>query len=465
MKRSLFLLIFMGLSSSANAVVTKKKVVKKTKQVREARPAPAPEQAPEPEEPFFTGSWSGQGEVAFEFRKFKDDNVATTKDTGAAIFTRLETKYESDVSKHVLRFFSRVDPKDSDRDFVTFEDAYLSNRLGESQGIKVLAGYKLFNWTATEAFHPADQINSRNYDSDLENLEKKGELTVELAFDTPVGALSFFYWPRFEKPEFPGSHSRLGLGVNLKDPALIDGTQEIGYSVGQFGAMTTINLGDADLSLHGITHYDRNFPITGTTNFVIHPSLGPVPVNSTEFTTTPTPYYFKTTQYGGTLQWSLFDMLLKLEGVARKFDSEKEVLTARGIRKPVDHQEVAGGLEYTFTLESGIEWTWFLEGNAILGVDKDRRAEMSAFQRDVMGGFRMAFNNIMGSELYATAIHDIERDRENLFNLSYSQRLSDQWKFKTGVRVYSAPVKGSLPQGLETLNEDNHIFFNIYRYF
>ncbi|PJB54413.1 MAG: hypothetical protein CO099_01740 [Bdellovibrio sp. CG_4_9_14_3_um_filter_39_7] len=158
-------------------------------------------------------------------------------------------------------------------------------------------------------------------------------------------------------------------------------------------------------------------------------------------------------------------MLLKLEGVARKFDSEKEVLTARGIRKPVDHQEVAGGLEYTFTLESGIEWTWFLEGNAILGVDKDRRAEMSAFQRDVMGGFRMAFNNIMGSELYATAIHDIERDRENLFNLSYSQRLSDQWKFKTGVRVYSAPVKGSLPQGLETLNEDNHIFFNIYRYF
>jgi len=197
MKRSLFFLIFMGLSSSANAVVTKKKVVKKTKQVREARPAPAPEQAPEPEEPFFTGTWSGQGEVAFEFRKFKDDNVATTKDTGAAIFTRLETKYESDVSKHVLRFFSRVDPKDSDRDFVTFEDAYLSNRLGESQGIKVLAGYKLFNWTATEAFHPADQINSRNYDSDLENLEKKGELTVELAFDTPVGALSFFYWPRF----------------------------------------------------------------------------------------------------------------------------------------------------------------------------------------------------------------------------------------------------------------------------
>lgn len=464
MKRCLILFLILSTSLQAAPKQQQKNQKKQPVSQQQAKPQPVPPEE-KVEEPFFTGEWAGQGEIAFEFRKFKDDHLKSTKDTGNAIFTRLETRYESDVSKHVLRFFSRVDPKDSQRDFVSFEDAYLSSRLGENQAVRALAGYKLFNWTATEAFHPADQINSRNYDSDLENLEKKGELTVELDFDIPGGVLSFYYWPRFEKPEFPGSLSRLGLGVNLQDPAVMDGKQEIGYTVSQYGAMTQFVFGDADITLHAIHHVDRNFPITGTKNYMTVPIYGTIPVNTSDLTTNPTPYYFKTTQYGGTLQWNLFDMLVKLEGAMRTFDSDQEILTGRGLRKPFDHQEVAAGLEYTFTLENGIEWTWLVEGNALLGVDKDRRAEMSAFQRDVLGGFRMAFNNVMGSELFVSMIRDIERDKESLYNVSYSQRLSDQWKIKTGFRVYDAPQKGTLPLGLETLNEDNHVFLNVIRYF
>lgn len=469
--RLVLVLALLCFSTVADAQV--KKTIKKTtkapvKKIIKKEPVPASAEVEKEEvveEAYFSGEWSGQGEVAFEFRKFKDDNLKSTEDTGNAIFTRLETRYESEVSKHVLRFFSRVDPKDTGRDFVSFEDAYLSSRLGVNQAVRLLAGYKLYNWTATEAFHPADQINSRNYDSDLENLEKKGELTVEVDFDIPGGVLSFYYWPRFEKPEFPGSKSRLGLGVDLKDPVVVDGTSETGYSVSQYGAMTQFVLGDADISLHAIHHVDRNMPITGTSNYTTLPVVGTIPVNTTEFTTTPTPYYFKTTQYGGTLQWSLFDVMLKVEGAMRSYDSDKEILTARGLRKPIDHQEVAAGFEYTMTMESGIEWTWLFEANSVLGVDKDRRAELSVFQKDVLGGFRLAFNNVMGSELFVSMIRDIERDSESLYNVSYSQRLSDQWKIKTGFRVYDAPQKGSLPMGLETLNEDNHVFVNLLRYF
>ena len=126
------------------------------------------------------GEWSGSGEINLQARQFKDDKLETTEDTGLAVLTKVEEKYVGERSKHLFRGFVRIDEKDRDRDLMRVEDAYFSWRLGEQQSYKLLVGYKIFNWTATEAFHPADMVNSRNYDSDLENLEKIGELTIEL---------------------------------------------------------------------------------------------------------------------------------------------------------------------------------------------------------------------------------------------------------------------------------------------
>ena len=96
------------------------------------------------------------------------------------------------------------------------KDAHFYKTIGQEERYKVLAGYKVFNWSATEAFHPVDTINSRNNDGDLESLEKKGELTLE--FEAAIledGLLNFYYWPRFEDPEFPGKNSRVGTGFTL----------------------------------------------------------------------------------------------------------------------------------------------------------------------------------------------------------------------------------------------------------
>ena len=101
----------------------------------------------------------------------------------------------------------------------------------------------------------------------------------------------------------------------------------------------------------------------------------------------------------------------------------------------------------------------------MFGVDKDERAELSIFQRDILFGLRHVFNDVMGKEIFASVVADLERDNERLYNITYSQRLSDQWKIKGGVRVYDAPQKETLPKGLEIFDKDNTFSITLSRFF
>lgn len=415
--------------------------------------------------------YSGQGEVALEFRQFEKDQSELTEDTNISVFSRLEQRYKSDPFEHVFRGYARVDKKDQNRAFVALEDAYFSSYLLEEY--KILAGYKLFNWTATEAFHPADVINSRNFDSNLENLEKKGELTVE--FEAPFfdGVLQFYYFPRFEEPEYPGERSRLS-SVTLQRSVVVDGTDTTTneYWTNQYAVRLTQSLFDADFSIHYLTHVDRNMPMIGTTNYTtVLGSLQPL-------TSQITPYYFKKTQIGGTYQQVFGDLIIKFEFANRSFEQDKSILTAKSASLKAagagqyeakfieNHTEAAFGLEYVMSLPGGIDANFFFEGNGIFGVDQQERVDRSTFQRDVMVGFRLAFNDVMGTEIYTTLITDIERDSEYLFNAKLSRRLSDNWKFEGGLRAIEAPQKNpAIKEGLEVLDGDSYIFTNLTRYF
>ncbi|MCO4793345.1 MAG: hypothetical protein KC493_06530 [Bacteriovoracaceae bacterium] len=414
--------------------------------------------------------YSGQGEVALEFRQFEKDQSELTEDTNISIFTRLEQRYESDPFSHVFRGYARVDKKDQNRAFVALEDAYFSTFLATEY--KVSAGYRLFNWTATEAFHPADVINSRNFDSNLENLEKKGEITLE--FEAPFfdGVFSFYYFPRFEEPEYPGEKSRIS-SVVLQRSVVVDGvdTTTNDYWSPQYGFRVTQSLFDADVSFHFLNHIDRNMPIVGTHKY----STVLVPGSVTPLTTESTPYFFRVQQIGGTYQQVFGDLILKFEFANRSFEQETPILTTKsvvlgggsGATKIVEnHTEAAFGMEYIISLEGGVDLNLFAEGNGIFGVDEVERVDMSTFQRDVMLGFRVAFNDLMGKEIYLTAIGDIERETEYLINFNYTQRLSDNWKIKTGVRIIEAPQKNpAIKEGLESLDGDSYLFMNLSRFF
>lgn len=412
------------------------------------------------------GEVTGQGEIAFESRMFKDDNNEANEDVGYGLFSRVETSYKEGIQNHSFRAFSRVDHKDKGRDLFIIEDLYAGFYLGENEEYSVSLGYKLFNWTATEAFHPADVINSRNLDSDLERLEKKGELTAQLDFLLDDGTISFYYFPKFEAPIFPSAKSRLGLGVVPDEAEVIsDGVVRTSDWVPQFGARLSQTYEGLDFSLHALYHVDRNRPLIGTKDYFL---LGTtvLPSDSTKFTTKPTPYYFKVWQLGGTFQKSIESFLLKFEGAHRVYQGKTPILTFNGLRNPADHTEAVLSTEYTQNwADIGHDTTFIAEVTSMFGIDKDERAELAIFQRDILFGLRHVFNDVMGKEIFVSIIHDLERDNERLYNASYSQRLTDQWKYKLGVRVYDAPKKETLAKGLEVFDEDTSVNLTLSRFF
>ena len=166
-----------------------------------------------------------QGEVTFENRKFERDNNNLTYDDNFAIFARAKVEFEENGFLGVLSLYGRADSKDKERSQYVIEDAYGAYTFGEEESFKVLGGYKLFNWSDLEAFHPADVVNSKNYDGEIENLEKKGELTIEAEYVVGEGTINFYYWPRVEKPVFPSTRSRTGVnfGTPFKDPVWVNG--------------------------------------------------------------------------------------------------------------------------------------------------------------------------------------------------------------------------------------------------
>ena len=112
----------------------------------------------------------GQGELSFQGRLFEDDKNSTTIDDGQALFGRADLLYESGRWGVNLGGFGLYDYRDDDRNRLAPEDLWVSRRFGDTWLLK--AGYQIFNWTTLEAFHPADTINSRSFDSNLELFSK-----------------------------------------------------------------------------------------------------------------------------------------------------------------------------------------------------------------------------------------------------------------------------------------------------
>lgn len=396
-----------------------------------------------------------KGEVALESRQFTDDDNDETEDAGVALFTRLEASFKRRRWQASVRGFGRYDAVDENREIYGIEEAWLGYR---GRGWEFRAGYQMLNWTATEAFHPADFINSRNFDTNIENAEKFGELMVSFRKKLGRGGLTFYYMPRFEEPEFPGPASRLSLvpeGFDL-GPYRIwedDGDLTRDKNVNQWGARFTQTLDNVDLSMHYIDHIERNLPIF-------------VPLDEDNFPdpdgTLITPIYQRVIDVGGTYLQIMGPWIAKVEFSHKNFIKPDGLSFLPEIS---DHGQAAFGLEYGWATKSGADAVLLFEAQGFIGPGETRRAALNPFQRDVLLGYSHAWNDTMDRQLLVTLIHDIERSDETLINARYSQRLTDTWKVQGGFRIVEAPQKDEDPVGLELLHEANQVYLTLTRFF
>jgi hypothetical protein len=414
-----------------------------------------------PTGPALAGDWASQGELGLEGRQFDDDDRELTPDRGLSLFGRLELEHSHGRLQEKTRFYGRLDRYDQRRSVLVFEEAWAQLGL---ERLRLRAGVDLVNWTATEAFHPADVINARNLDSDLENFEKVGEpmvaLQLRLFSSTTVQVLAM---PHRTAPVFASPASRLSFapGIDLQGSRrMID--RDGALTDSRWGPQAAIALrqvlGNADLTLHALEHLDRSQPL----------------VRVDPLTFTPLLIFQTVRQLGGTYQQALGPLVLKLEGAYRRFVAPRDPLPGVALGSPEsaaesaagqpDHGQLAVGLEYGVSHQGGSESTFLLEGQAVLGVDDATlRSTLSVFQRDVLVGYRFAFNDEAGKELMVGAIFDTERSGESLVMLSYQQRLGETWTVRGGLRLFHA--KASAPGPMAVLRTSDHVRLALTRHF
>jgi hypothetical protein len=133
-----------------------------------------------------------------------------------------------------------------------------------------------------------------------------------------------------------------------------------------------------------------------------------------------------------------------------------------------DFSILAFGWDYGFGHDGGGDSTFILEHQRMMGVDKSTRQALSYFQNDLLLGYRLAFNDVMGKELFFSIIYDLEKENgdEFIYTIRYAQRLSDVWSTTFDLRVIdAAPVDPNNPLGVEFFDEDQQFTFKLKRYF
>jgi hypothetical protein len=407
---------------------------------------------------------TSKGELAAEGRAFTDDDNQLTQDQALGLFGRLEARHQHAPFEEKLRAYGRLDYYDHRRSTLVLEEAFVQVRQGP---IRLRFGADIVNWTATEAFHPADVINARNLDSDLESFEKVGEpmAAAQLTFaEGTTGQLLIM--PVFMKTLFPSPGSRLSFspGMDLQGRrAMYDRNGH--YTDNHFGPQGALRVsqvvGQADVSVHALTQMDRLQPLVGW-----DAAAG-----------SPVPIYLYVRQVGGTYQQVLGPLIVKLEAAYRWFKTPVDdpapvapldvsgPFPAPGAFPDRNHGTVALGLEYGIPHASGGDSTLLLEAQAVLGVHNAAlRQQLTPFQRDLFAGYRLALGDEDSKELVVGAIVDLERRREFLVNVSYQQRLGETFSLRVGLRIFEAAARDA-PFGLVAFRDSDHLRLTLTRHF
>jgi len=394
-----------------------------------------------------------RGELGFESRVFYPDDDARTDVGNVAVAGRLQLDAENDAVAARGRMFSRLDPYDGGRTRIVPEDIWVQ---GELEPVRLRVGFQMLNWSATEAFHPADIINSRILDGSFENPEKLGEPMASLRVEIPLGNIELLAMPVFTAPVLPSGRSRLnvgGAGLTL-GPALLlgrDGKIDDSRWQPQWAAQIQQGWGDADVSVHVVQHIDRSAPLV-----VFDP--GSLQVR---------PVYQALTQVGGTYQQVFGQLLVKVEAAYRRFDRSYLEASTYGPVPKRDHILAALGFEQAVEGVNGAELALLLEGQVLIPtVDDFPKLQKPLFEHDVLIGMRHAWNDEQSRSLLFTAILDVTDPQRLVIGPAYAQRLGESWGLTAGLRLLRYPPKNTnAPVLYENLHDAHQVYCDIKRYF
>jgi hypothetical protein len=396
-----------------------------------------------------------RGEVGFEGRVFfpRRDQLGDYDVGNIDMTGRLQVDAEYGDAAARGRVFSRLDPYDSERTVLVPEEIWLQ---GELSIVRVRAGYQMLNWSATEAFHPVDVINSRLFDGNFENPEKIGEPMLAVRVEIPNGNLELMAMPVFTAPILPSSHSRLSLtppNIDLGEALVLEHDGDVTDERWQlqWAARVQQTWGDADIAVSFVQHIDRSMPL-----IVFDP-----------MTVSVRPMYQALSQAALAYTHVLDQTILKVEAAYRNFDQPDDDMTSLGPVPERDHVLAALGIEQGLSHPNGQETAVLLEGQALIPLHGHfPKAQYPLFEHDVLIGMRHAWNDEQSSSLLFTVIIDVYDPERIVMGAAYARRLGEEWGLTAGMRLFRYPAEAAVSQAIyQRLHDAHQLYFDLKRYF
>jgi hypothetical protein len=361
-------------------------------------------------------NWQHSFEWSQYLRNYKNDKNSHTEDLGISSTLQVKSKWQKEDYSATIRGLIRQDIADHSRNVALLEEAWFS---WENETLSISAGSQMINWTAMEAFHPVDTLNSANADSDLEKPEKIGEpmLKVEKLL-TEESSLTFYYMPRFISPELPDSRSRLNVFPDGFKQNIItnSGVKSLSSSKDQFALRYQQTINQTDFSLHFLKHIDRQHPLFNTQLDLM---------------------YQEVIQIGGTVTHLLGEYTLKSEFAWFDYKQFK----GQGVQSNPDHLKFAVGLEKPVYHQNQSESTWILEMQKYLDINIEERESLSVLSNDILLAWKHNLNDSADTEWFVSCLVDMEKPKETISNIHWSKRLDDTHKLKLGIRWVEAGSK------------------------
>ncbi len=310
--------------------------------------------------------------------------------------------------------FIRLDGADDERTHWDIRELLLTL---SAESWEFRAGIGRVFWGVTEFYHLVDIVNQTDLVEDIDEEEKLGQPMVQVSLLRDWGVLDVFVLPWFRERTFPGPTGRLR-------PGLVVDTERAGYEspAGEhhvdFALRYSHTLGPLDFGLYYFSGTGREPTLLPA----FDPAVGVV----------LTPLYEQIGQTGLDAQVVLGDWLLKTEALYRTGQGE-------------DFFATVTGFEYTLVnvLESGMdlgligEWAY----------DERGRAATTAFQNDLMGGFRLAVGDAESTEVLAGYVYDLDTASQ-IVSVEASRRWGDRVRVSLDAYFFinsaGDPILGSI---------------------
>lgn len=380
-----------------------------------------------------------KNEAGLELTVFSEHGAQQQSQTASSLHLQIDVHDQVDKDQQInIRLFGRWDQQDEHRTHVDVREYTWLSSKGSKQW---RVGVGQVFWGVTEGAHLVDIINQTDAIESLDGDVKLGQPMVNMSWEHDAHLVDIYLLPFSRERVFASQKGRLRL------PWLVD-TDNASYESGaknhHLDAAIRYQFNDKGLR--------AGFSIfSGTAREPeLIPNIDPSQIVFTGFVPTafkgnyqPTlrPYYPLIQQAGLDAQYIVGDWLWKIETIHRQGMAQD--FTATDI-----------GVEYTQVgaFGSTIDIGWLAEY-----LEDSRGSQATtAFEHDLLLGWRVAFNDTASSELLAGVVSDLHH-HEQAWRLKGSTRLNDHLKIAIEARVFISQNPLSALQLLTTSNTDNKL--------